>query len=151
MELKVLGRKRKMGSMERVFPFYLPLSSIILFFLSSNSTLHCFRERGEERVEVEGARLTAWGSLMSWHLNSPGKEVHDAVKGGMWRERERQPGGSAPLDVHMVLSWSAPPPLPPHHLWALATSSYGTFANKNGQGSRNQACSRPLTWKCGST
>lgn len=129
------------------FQSYSSLASPVIFFLLSlQSQIVLFWGK---------ARLTAWGSLMSWHLYSPGKEVNSAVKWGMWGERERdgerKPEGSSPLDMHMVLSWLASPLLPPHHLWPLTTLSYGTFANRNGQGSCNQACLRPLTWKCGST
>lgn len=101
------------------------------------------------------------GQKRGWQLEevwcpgtySPCKRVDNAVKWRMWRERERErePEGSSLVDMHMVLSWLASPPLPPHHLWPLTTPSYGTFANKNGHGSCNQACSRPLTWKRGST
>lgn len=130
------------------FQSYSSLASPVIFFLLSSSLkLCCSGEKQGWQLEEVWCPGTYIALAKKWIVQS------SEGCGGRERERdgERKPEGSSPLDMHMVLSWLASPLLPPHHLWPLTTLSYGTFANRNGQGSCNQACLRPLTWKCGST
>ena len=120
---------------------------------SLSSCTSCFYLLSSNRTSCCSGQKRCWQLEEVWcpGTYSPGKGVDSAVKWRVCRERRRAWGKA----VYWTCIWSslglASPLLPPLHLWPLTTPSYGTFANKNGHGSGNQACSRPLTWKRGST